>query len=111
MAQTTQTNLNNGTSTDYKDLSDQIATLKKDLAGVTELISEIGTRRKDETLAAAKLQAEKLKERGSDALTEAQIRALDAQDQAYDAIRRQPGTAIGIAIGVGFIAGFLSGRK
>ncbi len=108
MAQNTVTN---GTSTDYKELSDQIATLKKDIASVTDLLGEIGVRRKNETVAAAKERAEYLRERGSDALTDAQLRAHDAQDQALEAIRRQPGTAIGIAIGVGFLAGFLSSRK
>ncbi|MGY9045986.1 hypothetical protein P775_17420 [Puniceibacterium antarcticum] len=108
MAQTTMTN---GTSSDYKELSDQIATLKKDLAGITDLLGDIGARRKDETIASAKVRAEHLRDRSSEALSEAQLRAADAQDQALEAIRRQPGTAIGIAVGIGFLAGFLSGRK
>ncbi len=120
MAQTASTNsvpaeakknMTSGTSTDYKELSDQIATLKKDLAGMTELIGEIGLRRKDETVAAARERAEYLRERGHDALSEAQIRAGDAQEQAFAAIRRQPGTAIGIAAAIGFLAGLMTSRK
>ncbi|SNR25567.1 DUF883 family protein [Puniceibacterium sediminis] len=108
MAQTTTPN---SASSDYKDLSDQVSTLKQDLASISELLTEIGVRRKDETVAAAKERAAYLRERGSDTLTEAQLRAEDMQQQALAAIRNQPGTAIGIAVGIGFLAGLLTSRK
>lgn len=112
MAQTTMTNgAPNDAPKDYKDLTDQVATLKKDLAGITDLLGEIGARRKDETIAAARARAAELRARGEDTLTEAQLRAEDMQEQAYAAIRRQPGTAIGIAVGVGFLVGLLTSRK
>ncbi|KMK66110.1 YqjD family protein [Puniceibacterium sp. IMCC21224] len=106
------TNLSNGTaSKDYQELSEQITTLKGDIAGIAELLGEIGVRRKDESIEAARQRAEELRVRGAEHLSQAQQHAAVAQDQAIDAIRRQPGTAVGLAVGIGFLAGFLTGRK
>lgn len=101
----------NDHSKDYTELSEQIATLKGDIASIADLLGDIGARRKDETVTAARERAAEAKDRGAEHLAAAQLRASVAQDEAMDAIRRQPGTAIGLAVGIGFLAGFLTGRK
>ena len=116
MANTTTTakTPSNGTvtgSSDYDALNDQVKTLKSDLASLTEMLTDIGVRRKDETVEAARARAKRMRAEASDRYDEAVDYANDARDQAFDAVRRQPGTAMAIAVGVGFLAGVLSGRR
>lgn len=102
---------NKAAGRDSEAVSDQLEVLRKDLANITELLGEIGVRRKDETLAAARERLEKLRREGETRYNDARTQAHDMQEQAFDAIRRQPGTAIGIAVAVGFFAGLLTSRK
>ncbi|QFS82618.1 hypothetical protein FIU97_07345 [Roseivivax sp. THAF40] len=110
-------NTTSSTSTKETDKADtdalkaQIDTLKADLASITDMLGEIGVRRKDETLEAAKARYASARSEGERLYSEARHRAEDAQDQALEAIRRQPATAIGLAVGMGFLFGFLTSRK
>ncbi|SIT10532.1 Membrane-anchored ribosome-binding protein, inhibits growth in stationary phase, ElaB/YqjD/DUF883 family [Roseivivax lentus] len=96
---------------DTEALMAQIDTLKADLASITELLGDIGARRTGETLESAKARYASARSEGERLYGEARHRAEDAQDQALEAIRRQPATAIGIAVGLGFLFGFLTSRK
>ena len=96
---------------DNAALKAQIETLKADLASITDLLGEIGARRKDETVDAARARYESAKRDGERLYEDARHRANDAQDQALEAIRRQPETAIGIAVAAGFLAGLITSRK
>ncbi|WP_043770725.1 DUF883 family protein [Roseivivax isoporae] len=96
---------------DTEALAAQIDTLRNDLSEVTSLLTEMGLRRRDETVAAAKERVDALRREGSERLHDAQRRATDAQDQVLESIRRQPGTAMGIAVAVGFLAGLLTSRR
>ncbi|MFZ5965068.1 DUF883 family protein [Thalassococcus sp. BH17M4-6] len=96
---------------DYDELSDQMKTIRSDISSLTELLSEIGVRRKDETLEAARERAKRMRNDASDKFDDARDQANEMRDQALDAVRRQPGTAIAIAVGVGFLAGVFSGRR
>jgi ElaB/YqjD/DUF883 family membrane-anchored ribosome-binding protein len=102
---------NRVTGRDSEAIADQIDVLRKDLSAITDLLAEIGVRRKDETLAAARARMESLRAQGETRLTEARVQALDAQEQAFEAIRRQPGMAVGIAAAIGFFAGLLTSRR
>lgn len=93
---------------DSEALADQVDVLRKDLATITEMMSEMGLRRKDETLAAARERMERLRSEGEARYNDARAYANDTYDQTLDAVRRQPGTALGIAIAVGFFAGLLT---
>lgn len=97
--------------TDYDDLSSQISAIKNDIAALTETLGEIGVRRKDETVEAARARAEKLRAQASERYDEARDYASDAREQAFEAVRRQPGTSIAVAVGVGFLAGILTSRR
>ncbi len=52
-----------------------------------------------------------LRKRGEAQLQDAQVKVEDLANQATEAVRNQPATAVGIAVGVGFVLGFLTGRK
>ena len=99
------------TPDDYQELSEQIKTIRSDIASLTELLGEIGARRKDETVEAARARAEKLRASASEHFSDAQAQASEARDQALEAIRRQPATSIALAVGIGFLAGVLTSRR
>ncbi|SLN74237.1 hypothetical protein ROJ8625_04027 [Roseivivax jejudonensis] len=96
---------------DTDALADQIDVLRRDLASITELLGDIGVRRKDETVAAARDRMERLRREGEARWSDAQNYAHETQDELLSAIRRQPGTAIGIAVAAGFLAGLITSRK
>ncbi len=106
-----QSRENTSSASDTEALKAQIETLKADIASITEMLGDIGARRKDETMDAAKARYEQARSEGERLYGEARGRAEDAQDQALEAIRRQPATAIGLAVGLGFLFGFLTSRK
>lgn len=102
---------NRAAGRDKDALSDQVEVLRRDLASITEILSEMGVRRKDETVAAARARYERMRGEGEARWHDAQNRAHEAQDELLATIRRQPGTALGVAIGAGFLAGLIFGRK
>ncbi len=93
----------NGTLTgaNYEELAEQIATLRADLAGLTETLGRVGKSEKERLVAAARSRGEDLKAAG-------EARLEDARDY----MREQPGTALGLAAALGFLAGYiLTGRR
>ncbi|MFD1341443.1 hypothetical protein [Litorisediminicola beolgyonensis] len=102
---------NQAAGNDVDALADQMAALKADLASLTDMITEIGVRRKDETVEMARDRIERLRREGRERFDDAQRYAHDTQDQVLESIRRQPGTAVGIAVAVGFLIGLVTSRK
>ena len=102
---------NKAAGRDGEALADQVAVLRQDLATITELLGEIGVRRKDETVAAARERMGRFREEGEARWHDVQSKAHETQDELLQAIRRQPGTALGIAVAAGFLAGLLTSRK
>ncbi|WP_037261883.1 DUF883 family protein [Roseivivax halodurans] len=102
---------NKAAGRDSDALADQVSVLRQDLANITELLGEIGVRRKDETLAAARERMGKVRQEGEARWHDVQTKAHETQDELLEAIRRQPGTALGIAVAAGFLAGLLTSRK
>lgn len=96
---------------DTEALAQQMDTLRSDLASITELLGEIGVRRKDETVAAARERFDRARHEGEARWNDAQAKVHETQDELLQAIRRQPGTAIGIAVAAGFLAGILTSRR
>ena len=85
--------------------------LRTDLAAITDMLGEMGVRRKDETIAAARERMNRMRTEGEARWHQAQAKAYDTQDELLESIRRQPGTAIGIAVAAGFLAGLITSRK
>jgi ElaB/YqjD/DUF883 family membrane-anchored ribosome-binding protein len=115
-----RTQTTDGTGTpDLEDLAAQIAALKSDITGLTEMILDMGQARTrqatrqahdkiEETLSAARTAGS---EALSDTLTGARTKAVQASDEIGDFIHRQPATALGIAAGLGFLIGLYGGRR
>ena len=92
-------------------LSSQIATLRSDIAAISKSLADLGSNTKDVAVEKARQKASELRATGEEQLHAAQVRAEELGQQAVDAVRKQPATAVGLAVGVGFLLGFLSGRK
>ncbi|MDW4499902.1 DUF883 domain-containing protein [Sulfitobacter sp. D35] len=93
------------------DLEAQIATLRDDLGTLTETLKGLGKAKKDELTELAALKAEVAKQKGSEAADAVVQQARDAEAQAREFVRTQPGTALGIAAGLGFLVGLMSARR
>ncbi|MBN8185596.1 DUF883 domain-containing protein [Salipiger thiooxidans] len=98
-------------SRDADDLSAQIATLRKDLAGLTELVGEIGTRRGKDAKRKVEEKAGEMRLQGEELLHEAGRRAAQYEDAAIGQIRANPFQAVGIAAAAGFLLGYLNARR
>jgi ElaB/YqjD/DUF883 family membrane-anchored ribosome-binding protein len=73
---------------DNQELADQIDTIRADIQSLTSTVSRIANRQ----------------------LNRAQDKALDAANQAEEAIRQNPLSAVAIAVGLGFLFGIFTRR-
>ena len=73
---------------DTQELADQIDTIRADIQSLTSTVSRIANRQ----------------------LNRAQDKALDAANQAEEAIRQNPLSAVAIAVGLGFLFGIFTRR-
>lgn len=102
----------NGTAKSYEDLSEQIATLRADLSGLTETIGKLGKAEKERLVSTVKARGDELKAAGEARYDEARAAAQGYLREGERYVQEQPGTALGIAAAVGFVVGFLmSGRR
>ncbi|MHA6263310.1 DUF883 family protein [Arenibacterium sp. CAU 1754] len=103
----------NGSKADttVADLSEQIAILRNDLSDLSGTIAGLGKTKTAELKDAAAQQADVAREKGAKAAEYVSERAHEAQAQANDFVKTQPGAALGIAAGLGFLVGYLSSRR
>lgn len=96
---------------DSAALGRQIETIRKDISALTELIADMGARRKDAATQAALEKVTQLRDRAESAGHEAQERfeALGARAEAQ--MRDQPARTLMLATGAGFLAGLLLARR
>lgn len=106
----TQTN-GHGDNPHLDDLADQIATLKADIAGLTEIVGDIGRSKKAEVRDNIDARVQAAQDAASEHLTHARVRASEMNDEIGDFIQRKPATALGIAAGLGFLVGLIGTRK
>ena len=99
------------TREDVKELSDQIGNLKNDIAEISRTLSSLGSHTRDAAQHEIRSSVAQFHKRGAENLEKAQATAEDLGNQAADAVRNQPATAVGLAVGVGFLLGFITGRK
>ncbi|MGX0877064.1 ElaB/YqjD/DUF883 family membrane-anchored ribosome-binding protein [Roseovarius sp. MBR-154] len=96
---------------DIEHLSEQIATLKQDIADISQTLSGLGRSSRDAAADQARQSAADLRDAGERYLHNAQYRAEEMGQQAADQVRNQPAAAVGLAVGLGFLVGFMTGRK
>ena len=97
--------------TDAADLSEQVETLRKDLASLTQTIADLGKAKGNEAVNAARAKVSDARDHAADAAETARLQAMEFQDKADSFIKHQPATALGIAAGIGFLIGFLGSRR
>lgn len=109
MAQTSKNG--SGAEPSIADLEDQIATLRKDIAGLTGTIAALGRNQGARWSAAAEESAETMRAKAADAAEMARVRAesLYADTEAH--VRQNPAAALGIAAGLGFLFGLMTSRR
>lgn len=86
------------------ELADQIALLKKDIASLTETLGSYGKAKSEEMRDNARSAADDMSQA-------ARAKAMEAQIQAEEFLKTQPGTALGIAAGLGFLVGLITARR
>lgn len=96
---------------DIEHLSEQIATLKRDMAEISHTLGDLGRSSRDAAADQARRKAAELRAAGERQIDAAQHRAEELGHQAADAVRQQPAAAVGLAVAVGFLLGFMTGRK
>lgn len=95
-----------------EDITQQIEALKKDISGLTSTIADLGRSEADRALNRAKSKGEDLRQAGEDQMEMMRLRAEVYGQEAGEFIRKQPGTALGLAAALGLVAGMLlSGRR
>ncbi len=93
------------------DLNVQIETLKSDIANLTTLMGDLGTRKAMDARDAAVQKANELRTEGERYAAEAGRMASDGAEAALDAVRKQPATAVGLAVAIGFLVGLVTSRR
>ncbi|MGC9418913.1 MAG: hypothetical protein ACP5EN_08055 [Rhodovulum sp.] len=89
----------NGNAT-RDDLERQIEALKSDISDISHTLAQMGAERRDTTVEGVQEAAASMQRKGT---------ALG--EQATDAVRQQPATAMALAVTAGFIAGLMTGRR
>ncbi len=96
---------------DSEALSDQIKTLRADVASLAELVGDIGKRRGAEYKAAGEAKAHEMRDRGEQAMRDAGARVAELEENARGQIQANPFQAIGLAAAVGFLIGYVGSRR
>ncbi len=96
---------------DAEQLGRQLETIRKDIAALTDLMAEMGTRRKDAASEQLQQKVTELRMRAEAVGAEAAERVGVLGERAQAQMREQPGTTLLIATGIGFLAGLLMARK
>ncbi|KHA53154.1 DUF883 family protein [Sulfitobacter geojensis] len=107
MAQTTKNNVAELNT----DVSKQMAVLREDIANLSATVAEYGKAQGAIMKSAATQKADQAVETGAAAAEALKVKANKTYTDAEDAVRANPGTAIGIAAGVGFLVGMMSARR
>ncbi|MEZ5714825.1 MAG: hypothetical protein R3D85_06415 [Paracoccaceae bacterium] len=98
-------------SREMAELSDQIAVLKNDIAGLTDTLGALAASSRDAAIDTARDKAAKLRAVGDEQFETIRSGARDLGNHATAAVREQPAAAVGMAVAAGFVLGFLTGRK
>ena len=94
------------------DLMAQIETLKKDIGGLTKLVTDVGQSEAKKMLNTALDKKDEMQKAGEDQLQQLKATAEGYGRDAGAMMREQPAQALGIAAAIGFFLGFLmSGRR
>ncbi|WP_375691461.1 YqjD family protein [Pseudooceanicola sp. LIPI14-2-Ac024] len=98
-------------STDTDDIQKQLSALQADMSELTKLVGDYGKSQGSRFQAAAKDTVDKLRHDAEAQYHKAEAQMHDSYAKAEQAVRENPGMALGIAAGVGFVVGLLASRR
>lgn len=93
---------------DSDDLNAQIATLRQDIASITDTLGAMAKAQKDSMSEAAQKRYDQARARGADAISSAQAQANALNEQAHEFVQEKPALSLGMAAGLGFLVGVLT---
>ncbi len=93
------------------DLTNQIETLKNDIATLTSSVSELAKVEASRVVSVAKQKGQDVRKSGEEHLDALRVTAENYGREAGTYVREQPGTALGIAAALGFFAGLLLSNR
>lgn len=93
---------------DSDDLNAQIATLRQDIASITDTLGAMAKAQKDSMSEAAQKRYDQARARGADAISSAQTQANALNEQAHEFVQEKPALSLGMAAGLGFLVGVLT---
>lgn len=93
------------------DVAKQMAVLREDIANLTSAVAQYGKAQGSRLKSHAADTASDIADGVSHAASAVKARAEKTYSDTEDAVRANPGMAIGIAAGLGFLAGMLTARR
>lgn len=93
------------------DVAKQMAVLREDISALTATVAEYGKAQGALLKSTAADKAAGLANSGVAAADAVKAQAGKSYSDAEDAVRANPGAAIGIAAGIGFLVGMISARR
>ncbi|WP_206050359.1 DUF883 family protein [Oceaniglobus ichthyenteri] len=94
-----------------EDLSKQVDELKEDILKLTQTITDLSKAKGQELTGTVRQRADAARAAGEAQIAEFQSQAVAGFENAEDYVRRNPGTALGIAAGVGVLVGLMTARR
>lgn len=107
MAQTAKNNVSELNT----DVAKQMAILRDDIANLTATVAEYGKAQGALLKSTAAEKAAEVADAGTATAETVKKKATKTYLDAEDAVRANPGTAIGIAAGIGFLVGMMTARR
>lgn len=99
-----------GVKAEAQDVSEQLETLRADMAQLMSSVAALGKAKSDEVASSVKAKSAEVASAVSETAESLRRRGESAYDQAAELTRSRPGEALAIAAGVGFLAGLLVRR-
>lgn len=93
------------------ELSEQIAVLKADIAGLASTLASMGKAKGQAVADAARHDVAAIRAKGEEQAAALATQAKNLADEAETFVRTRPTTALGIAVGLGFVIGLLTNRR
>lgn len=93
------------------DVAKQMAILRDDIANLTATVAEYGKAQGALLKSTAAEKAAEVADAGTATAETVKKKATKTYLDAEDAVRANPGTAIGIAAGIGFLVGMMTARR
>ncbi|WP_394178320.1 YqjD family protein [Yoonia maritima] len=107
MAQSTKSNVSDLGG----DINKQMAVLREDIANLTATVADYGKAQGTQLKTAAIGTAANAAKAGAVTANAAKQKAEASYAEAENAVRANPGAAVGIAAGLGFVVGMLASRR